>query len=161
LHENDKCKKFLYSNKVDSYTLNIVEIAFQENTTHFKYAVSLDTTSAERIIFDSTERSFIRKEIKLLSTFEWADKLFQNSQVIDVLKIDSIQHSIKDNKLDTIFRFCFTIYTFSKPIFLRNNTVCIFYVGKVNFAIKEGEFWIYKKIKSKWIKFSPVYRWVE
>ena len=151
-----KCDTFFYSDKIDIYTLEYVENILLENNVFLKYSANQDTTNAERITLDSKEIEIIINELKLFHSSLWPDKLFPTSRVVPIEMVDSIQKSVNDKKLNPLIRLCSTVHFFSKPIYFRDNTFCMFYSGNTNFAVKEGEFWIFKREKTKWIKYSPI-----
>ena len=157
----NKCDTFLYSEKIDNYTIEMVKDQFLSDLPFIKFSLNKDTTNAEKIIFDSSERKYIIDQLNLLNSTVWPNTIFPKSNVIAFSKIDSIQKSVNERKLDPILRLCYSVHFFSKPIFLRQNTICLFYTGTTDFAMKEGEFWIYKKDNTKWEKYSPIYRWLE
>lgn len=154
-----KCNLFLYSDMViDEFSNSITQELFQTDSVFYS---KQDTLNAGKIILTYDERMFLIKELQKLGDQKWTDKILPKSSVVSFLKIDSIQKSVNDQKLDPMVRLCYAVHTFSPPIFLRDNSICLFYFGKANFAYKEGEFWLYKKHKGKWTKFSPLYRWVD
>lgn len=156
-----KCNLFLYSDTIDSYTIEIVKNQFLEDSIFLKYSPKKDTSKDVRIKFSSIERSYIIEQLNNLNMQAWPDEIFPMSRVVHFNKIDSIQKSVNAKKLDPLLRLCYTVYIFTHPIFLRQNTICLFYSGKTNFAVMEGEFWIFKKEGQNWIKYSPLYQWIE
>jgi len=159
--EKTACKTFFYSDIMDDQIIERVKDLFLEDSVFIKYNLKQDTTGAGRIIFDAKERDLIIQQLQHLNAQAWQDQIFKRSKLVPFNKIDSIQRSVNEKKLDPLVRLCYLVHIFSHPIFVRNNTICLFYFGETDFATKEGEFWIYKKEGSDWVKYSPLYRWVE
>ncbi len=159
-YNNDvrKCHTFLYSDIIDDYTNERVQDLFEINSVIYS---NKDTLNADKIIFTLAEKNYVIKELQKLNHQKWPDAIFPKSKVITFNHIDSIQKSINAKKVDPLLRLCYTVYIFSHPIFLRENSICLFYSGKTNFAVKDGEFRLYKKQGSDWVKFAPLYRWIE
>lgn len=157
-NKEPKCDIFLYSDLIDEHTNEIVQDLFEINNTIYS---KKDTLISDKITFTLSEKNFIITELQKLNKQKWPNEIFPKSRVVRFNDIDSIQKSINDQKLDPVMRLCYTVYIFSHPIFLRNNSICLFYSGKTNFAVRDGEFWVYKKQGSAWIKYAPVYRWIE
>ncbi len=83
----------------------------------------------------ATERKQILNATKDITKISWEDSLFSNSREISV---DSMWSYISNrqkalsfssnstNNINNIVSYC-SIFQFSKPIFMRNNTIAIFY----------------------------------
>lgn len=160
-NSSNKCETFFYSDTMDAYTIERVKDLFLTEFSFIQASFNGDTTKADRIRFDSIERNYIIGQLINLNSVSWPDALFPKSKAVHFTKIDSIQKSVNDRKLDPLVRLCHSIYIFSHPIFLRQNSICLFYSGTTNFATKDGEFWIYRKEGSHWKKYAPIYRWTE
>lgn len=157
----NKCQTFFYADVMDTYTIERVRELFLVESSFIKYSQKTDTTNAERIQFTAVEREYIINQLNNLNSNSWPDLILPKSKVISFTKIDSIQKSVNDQKLDPLIRLCHSVKIFSHPIFLRDNSICLFFSGTVDFAMKEGEFWIYRKEGFHWKKYTPLYRWIE
>jgi len=156
--EKLNCDTFYYAETFDDYTIEIVRSQFEESAVFY---TSQDSATAGKIIFTPAERKYIDGQLVNLNQQQWPDKLFPRSKVIKFEQIDLIQNSINSQKLDPLLRLCYQVYVFSHPIFLRNDSICLFYFGNTDFAVKDGEFWIYERKDSTWNKLAPVYRWIK
>jgi hypothetical protein len=154
----EKCDTFFYAASIDDYSITILQEQFSEGKTIYS---KQDTLNAYKINFTLKERNFITRKLGRLNSKKWNDRLFPNSKVVSAEQIDAIQESAVNRNLAPALRLCYTVYTFSDPIFLRNDTVCLFYSGKTNFAVKEGELCVFKKRGAQWIKFATIYDWIE
>lgn len=156
-NDDHTCDTFLYADKIDKSIINSLQSIFEKKDDFYS---KQDTFKADKIAFTIEEKNFILNEWQNMSSISWPDKMFSNSRIIDHNKIDSLQTSVIDNKLDPVAGLCYTVFTFSHPILLRDSSICVFYFGKTTYAMKEGEFWIYKKNDKYWTKFSRIVFWV-
>lgn len=143
------CNFFFYADTIDTTTIEITENVFFTDSVFIKWTPKQDTTNKDRITLTLKERKFIQGRIRGINLKPWNDKLFTDSRVIPFDKIDDLIKTVNDKKEDPLKRLCSTVYFFTRPIFLRRNSLCIFYFGKTTFATKEGEFWIYEKKNTK------------
>jgi hypothetical protein len=100
--------------------------------------------SKDYLIISKSERLYINNQLNEMSGKIWTENLFKNSQMLDNYQ--------KKNKTG--------FYSFSKPIFLRHNTYCIFslyyYCGKL---CAHGETSIYIKRNGAWSKWLLISEW--
>lgn len=147
-------EKILYCDSVNSYAVEEIRRALFDPG----YNSGLFTLS-------NKEKRYVKSELNKMRKYVWRDSLFKNSMLI---KKDSINYAFgKSNKskMDGWSYFNTHLgegyYDFSKPIFIRNSTVCIFYKGHhcgwlcgdgvVAVYIKKGNKWIFKYGLSSWI----------
>lgn len=62
-------------------------------------------------------------ELKVRETQVWNDSLLIKSKRVPVSSLDTISAAYKTSKL-------YFIYSFMKPIYIRRNNVCLFYISK-------------------------------
>jgi len=150
---SEKNEKIIYSDSITSDIINQIKDALF-NPQH-KSGFNLNTK----------EKRYVKSELNKMKKFVWSDSLFKNSILI---KQDSINYAFgKSNKsridgwgyFNTHFGPGY--YDFSKPIFIRNNTICIFYrgyhcgwlcgEGYVGIYVRKGNKWVIKQAISSWI----------
>jgi hypothetical protein len=104
-------------------------------------------------ILNEDERNFIKKEIEKLNSFSWTKSKIDAKTIIPIQTFEKIFND--ENSIKNFFNRNrgLVIYSFSKPIFLRNDSICIFayayYCGMECTAIHLS---IYEKANSRWIK---------
>jgi hypothetical protein len=154
--------KILYVDSISNNTINEMQEALNKDTIS---NVIITDKRGKRIVFDFTkkEREYINSELKKMRNYAWSEGLLKNSIL---LRQDTIGHifSMKAMLFDKwgYFKSHYGqgFHYFSKPIFLRNNTVCIFYEdyncgwtcgdGSLNIYVKKGDKWIVKYILYTW-----------
>jgi hypothetical protein len=120
----------------------------------------------DSIVLTAKEQKYLLKQIKNQKTFIWPDSLFENSKRIE---FDSLQPFLKSanwlyyttiNKLklqgDTVLYKQLEspcVFSFTKPIYFRNNTLCIFNMIQM-FSHSSGysDSFLYKKINNEWVR---------
>jgi hypothetical protein len=128
----------------------------------FKEAFSHDTLRNNRfevkLVLTAEERAFILKEAS------------KPPEAIHIKYISKKSRFIPRTELDQVFKdkifgwqkfnkeYGHGFYSFYSPIFLRDNTLCVFYVGyNCGLLCGNDEIGIYKKVNGKWIKWFTVY----
>jgi hypothetical protein len=93
------------------------------------------------IVFTKKEMDYVYNEIDKNNKKGWAKGKLKDAEFIE---------SENRDKYGT------AIYSFSKPVFLRNNTICIFYYD----GNENGRLVTYIKINGEWKYYSGFFRWV-
>lgn len=93
-----------------------------------------------------------------MNNFHWKDNLFKKSVLITKQKIQQYKdtHGGQPYYESQEYKDYRKSYTFTKPIFIRNNSVCLFYLaetygGNLVIYVKEGKKWKLKYIPYFWI----------
>jgi len=149
--QNDE--KILYCDSISPYAIAEIKRAL------------FDSGTSNKFVLTTNEKKYVRAELNKMRKYVWRDSLFQNSILI---KKDSINYAFgKSNSANMdgwdYFKRHFGqgYYDFSKPIFIRNGTMCIFYRGEncgwlcgegfVGVYVKKGKKWILKYELSSWV----------
>jgi len=156
-NKNDVCDKFYFKDSIDSYVIDSVKYAISNKCTFYRIEYLDSKQSRDSIKFDLKETTFILEQFEELNNNKWQENIFENSKKIFPYQIDSMYSVIKDLDIEPIKKLCYNVYTFSRPIYLRNNTICLFYFEERSYVAIEGEFWIFKLQRNKWTKYSPIY----
>lgn len=133
-------KDLIYTNKVLPYYIDEISNSLKYDT--IKRNKSSSIISKEWVILSKCEKKIIEKKIKKYNERSWAaNKLPQ----------------YKYMHLDTLSAMKYRYWTsFTKPIFIRNNTMCVFYYSEVDW----GSFRLYIYQNGKWEYFSSLWEWV-
>ncbi len=122
----------------------------------------------EAINLTDSERAYLLHQIYNAENFKWPDSLFYNSKRIpskDLFRYSAIKQrdiyikineAIEENDWDTYDKLqhvYFWDYEFSKPVYIRNGTVCLLYYAKLccGNGGSDGLFF-FKKINGQWKK---------
>lgn len=114
-----------------------------------------------RLVLTQQERMYIQNELKLQADAVWPGQLFKYGKLLTQATLDSIYKDQVRSK--TYFREHdgSRLYSFSKPIFIRDHSVCIFYSGySCGSRCGEGKLVIFKRENAAWISWLELYRWI-
>lgn len=155
------CSTFFYTDKIDTSVLGKIRGLFEKDQTFSRWTSYEDVSNTEKTRFTLEERAYILKQINELGKNTWQPFFLPGSQLIPFHSLKSLLKETAQRKSDPDVKICKEVYSFSKPFFLRNNTLCIFYTGKTNIFTHEGELWLYRKEQGKWNKYAPLHVWTD
>jgi uncharacterized protein YjcR len=116
----------------------------------------------DSLTFSEQEIAHAYKEIAKVSKHKWDNGLFENSKLIPT---DTVKKVFADRKL-LGWQYMYSkginkIYSFGMPVFLRNDTYCLFYYDYgCDYLCGYGEFAIYKKDNGKWTYWGRISSWI-
>lgn len=107
------------------------------------------------------EYAYVLSEIKKMQKFIWHDDLLPASKTIPTDTVTNIFTTRKMKGWDYLRKVGIRgIFTVAKPIFLRSNTVCLFYFDQsCGYVCGSGEFAAYKKVNGKWVHWITLDDW--
>lgn len=154
-----ECDTFFYSEKVDSNIINKVKAHFLSDKEFKEWDPDQAAYVKRKTRFTLEERRYIVAQLDVVKTMKWPPKMFPFAYMVPLENVDILLSKTDNSKLKPQQKICMEIQHFSPPIFLRNNTLCFFYLGKSNIFTKEGTFWIYEKINGEWKRLASIYEW--
>lgn len=154
-----ECDTFFYSNKVDSNIINKVKETFLSDKVYKEWDPDQAAYVKRKTRFTLEERRYIVTQLDAIKKMSWPPKMFPFAYMIPLENIDPLLSKTDNSKLKPQQKICMEIQHFSVPFFLRNNTLCFFYLGKSNIFSKEGTFWIYEKVEGEWKRLASIYEW--
>lgn len=108
------------------------------------------------LILGKNEKVFIQKKLKKMEGFFWEPRLFDKSKLLSAsqfLQFNNLQRHNMEYRYKKM-------YSFSMPIFLRHNTICIFYSSYFcGMECGEGDLFVYLKEHGKWKRRIFLYGW--
>lgn len=149
------------SSSLNVYTIKEIKGKLSKDT--IKNSIPYNKNNAgNNFIPSGNERKKINKALRKLSGFRWSLKYFHD---IKLISRDSLDIIFKDRK-NLGWNYFHKVYgegfhSFSKPIFLRNKTICIFYSAyNCGGLCGNGQLEIYKRINNQWELFITVSSWM-
>jgi hypothetical protein len=138
------------------------ELAFKNLSQLKNIRFRMELIAADSLIITDKERLYIAAEIDKMSGYAWPKDQFLNLHFIPADTLKSIFANRKRNGWDEMRkRGVGQIFSFSVPIFLRNNTYCFFYYDYgCGWLCGEGKFAVYKRINKKWVLWTTLAEWV-
>ena len=114
-----------------------------------------------KLILTQKEKKHIDAKLRQLRELTWKDHLLPSARL---LSRDTVQYYLKDRARGwqrMYDRGISGYYTFSNPIFLRNETLCIFqYDFSCGNLCGDGTIMIYRKENGKWRPYINLANWV-
>jgi hypothetical protein len=154
---NSACDTFRYTDRVDEWIIDVIRKNFTEDTVI--RGLPYNGIIKDSLTITVSERKMILEELASVGNHRWGSNLFSKSLLIRAEEADSIVKRISKTKDSLMVKLCTEIYTFSKPIFFRNDSLCIFYFDRSSVLMREGGCWLYKKEKNEWKKYFQIYIW--
>lgn len=120
---------------------------------HIRY-IKLDS-----IKFSETEVKYIDTKIAEMNRYKWNKELFAGATLVPT---DTINKIFGDRRKDgwayLNAKGISKLYTIAPPIFLRNDTYCLFYYGYgCGDLCGQWEFALYKKEYGRWVKWFSLF----
>jgi hypothetical protein len=111
--------------------------------------------TVDSIILSKEEKLFLEKQIASQEGKIWDDNLLDKSKLTER---DTINRKYTYSRRPKDYK-PITIYSFSKPIFIKNDSICFFYYQEVTAGFGGGQLCLYKKYDGKWKFIQWFYSW--
>lgn len=145
-----------YFDRLENVTLKELKKVLQRDTLVDAGYFLAPTNPPATLILKNSERLLIQRKLKEMEEFFWKPRLFEKSALLSANQFIQ-SNSIERNKIEYRYK---KMYSFSKPIFLRHNTICIFYNSYFcGMECGEGNFFVYLKENGKWKRWIFLYGW--
>lgn len=154
----DSTAAFLYTDKIDTYTVDMVTARALDANVFRRYD-TVKIPGRDSLVFSGSEMIYVKEQMNLLKKHVWQEKLLPHAKRLTDEAADSLFARLKKTPEPLETKLCTSVHRFSKPFFLRDNTVCFFYYSERNVAYASGECWIYLKVNGEWRRYTPLYRW--
>ncbi|RYE32416.1 MAG: hypothetical protein EOP42_09455 [Sphingobacteriaceae bacterium] len=140
-----------YSDTVHQYDLKYLKSALIKDTLNSNFFFGKKDNS-KQLILTKDEKKYLLGKIDEQQGFIWPHSLFKGDQK------SLVEQKNSTSKFKNFFQ---SIYSFSKPIFIRNDTICIFYYGYYcGGECGKGSIEIYHKINEKWTTWISIIQWI-
>jgi hypothetical protein len=153
-----KCIAFI--KEVKAKELSDTNFILEDKPFSFEHLHCLDYLLKDSSSFTKDELSLIRGK-KYPSVNKWTKKDFENIRLVSRDTINAVFRDLLTGWENFFERIGRSIHTFSVPIFLKNNTYCLFYSdNSCGELCGEGRLVLYKKEKNKWIEVETYCYWI-
>lgn len=154
------CDTFFYTNKVDTSILNKVRDAFRTDKEFREWNVNEAAYVKGKTRFTLQERGYILQQLELVKNMEWSGNMFPFAYMVPLEQVLPRLIRADKSRMSADQKICMEFQHFSVPIFIRDNSLCFFYLGKSNIFTTEGAFWIYEKnSEGEWRRLASIYEW--
>lgn len=160
LFKNKNAKVIYSENKF--YDFNEIKSSIEQaNVVHKMQLDNLPEILLDSLSFSNQELEYIYNEVIRSNNKHWAVDLISKGEYIPRKEIDRI-FKIKSKGWDYFHKkYGPGLYSFSKPVFIKNGTVCFFYLSyNCGSFCSSGSFDIYIKQDGDWIFFNSLYSWI-
>jgi hypothetical protein len=139
----------VYSSMLNEEIIAKMKDAFKRDTI-FSMFKTEEGKFADTLVFSQEEKRYIETKITNLKFNAWRPGLIENSKFIQTNYLKKMVS--KPGGWQYFHRhFGSVVYWFSKPIFVRNNTLSIFYIGYSCDGLCGSEnLSVYVKVNNKW-----------
>lgn len=130
------------------------------------YCVSASTGKILKFVFSPKDRQELSQQLGQLRSTGWYSSLKLENAI--GLPLNRIEADYESSKTDFPETWPYVdqrservkIYTFSKPLFFRDNTLCAFYCGYTDGELSGGgDFMLYRKEGKEWKKWLILFWW--
>lgn len=151
--------KIVYMNKLWESEIEQMQNALAQDTLYTLGAMMNDPN--DRLVLTQQEHHYIKNELSQQANLVWHSHLFEQGKVLTKATVDSIYNDPARGRSYFEQQYGSNLYSFSKPIFLRDYSLCIFYSGySCGSRCGEGKLVVFKKEHETWLSWLELYRWI-
>jgi hypothetical protein len=124
----------------------------------FKIYSLYSKSGSDPLVLTEKEQSYLIDELKKLKQYKWPAGMFPASKAIGQGEIEATLGITEKLKTENERNMCSIIYTFSKPIYLRDSTIALYLAQqryRTNYTQLEYDFYI--KDENRWERYAQVY----
>lgn len=146
-----KSAKLVYAEKVGEYAIESMKDALMQDTLY-----ALDPKRREpnrRLILTQQERSYIQNQLQMQLKEVWTNDLFEKGTMVTTSELGSVYSDRGDGWP--------RLYRFSRPIFIRGQSLCIFYSGySCGSRCGQWQWMVFEKKDGNWVHWIDIVKWV-
>ncbi len=150
------CDTIYYTNTIDPAIIDATIKVVSSKRSFPVSALNIEK-SAIPLILSKTEKIYIINELIKLKQLKWPGMMFPNSKAVAINNIHSV-FKITKVPPKKHANMCSIIYTFSRPIYIRNNSICL-YLDQQRYSDTDAQltFSFYKKLHNEWEEYADCY----
>jgi|SRR5690625_132947 len=159
--ERFECDSMYYTAQVETKLLNSAISEIRTNQSfdiHFLYRGD----DKKKFTISKDEQDYLVGELESLKNHRWEKNMFPYSKRLEQEDIQPTFNTTENLPTEKEKNMCSIVYTFSKPIFIRDNTIALFLDQKryrTNYTQLEFAFYILEN--NRWEKIATVYKYYE
>lgn len=159
--ERFECDSMYYTAQVETKLLDSAINAIKMNLSfdiHFLYP----DDKAKKFTISKDEQDYLIKELESLKNYRWEENMFPYSRRLEQNEIQPTFNKTENLPTEKEKNMCSIVYTFSKPIFIRNGTIALYLDQKryrTNYT--QLEFGLYILENNRWEQIATVYKYYE
>ncbi|HYG37194.1 MAG TPA: hypothetical protein VD908_01185 [Cytophagales bacterium] len=160
-HEKFECDTMYYTAEVEAHIIDSAISRIKANKSFEVYFLYRGSNSKSFEI-NKDEQVYLIKELDRLKGHRWTADMFPYSKCLERKDIQATFDITENLPTEKAKNMCSIIYTFSKPIFIRNNTIALYLDQKryrSNYA--QLEFGFFKFENNRWNLIAMVYKYYE
>jgi len=149
--------KMVVCSHLNKYTIENIRSHFISDT------IQYHAGDAKKLILTNVELKYIHRQLNKMNKPYLKSDLFDSTQIIPQLSIQKLFKKHVDDVWEAFYNQYSPkgYYVFSKPIFLRKNSLCIFYSGNsCGDLCGYGSLYIYEKTKNGWKPWLELSTWM-
>jgi|GEM_PF-1009887 len=155
-YKGSDCPTMYYKESIDTEIIeSTIQILSEKKT--FSISELYMGENKQALTITPSEQTYLISELHKLKDFKWPSKMFPNSVNVTINEIRMVFASTSKYP-EPKSAMCSIIYGFSKPIFIRNNTICL-YLSQEQYGESNSQstFSFYKKDGAEWEEYADVF----
>lgn len=159
--ERFQCDTMYYTAQIDSKIIDST-INNIKNNKSFKVDNLYRDQKPKSFVITKEEQNNLIKELEALKSHRWAPNMFPFSKCLEEKEIQSTFDLTENLPTEGEKNMCSIVYTFSKPIFIRNGTIALFLDQKrYRTNSTQLDFGFYKLENNQWEQIATPYQYYE
>jgi hypothetical protein len=155
------CDTFFYADAVNAQVYNDAKASLNKEKITIPHLNARDTVLESPLYLAADEKKFLLDELDRIRDQKWPGDLFPRSKLIRQEEVIATVGIISRSLQPLEGKLCKKIHSFTAPIFFRQGELCLLYLQEDDVLLTTGEWLIYKKRNGVWIRFGPLFRWLE
>ncbi|OQP40716.1 hypothetical protein A4H97_13925 [Niastella yeongjuensis] len=159
--ERFECDTMYYTAQVETKIIDSAINVIKQNQSfdiHFLYRGD----NKKKFTISIDEQEYLITELDLLKNYKWEQNMFPYSRRLEQNEIQPVFDKTENLPTEKEKNMCSIVYTFSKPIFIRNGTIALYLDQKryrTNYTQLEFGFYILEN--NRWEQIASVYKHYE
>lgn len=155
---------WVYRWKYERFECDTMYYTAQVETSIIDSAINTikQTLSFQKLNITKDEQNYLIKELELLKNHRWEPGMFPYSSCLEQNEIQATFNKTENLPTEKAKNMCSIVYTFSKPVFIRNGTIAL-YLDQRRYRTNytQLEFGFYKLENTRWEQIASAYKYYE